>query len=31
VLDAGGRLRWVYASAGPEDRPAVDDLLAVLA
>jgi peroxiredoxin len=30
VLDAGGRLRWVHASAGPEDRPAVDELLAAL-
>jgi hypothetical protein len=31
VLDAGGRLRWVYASAGPEDRPEVDELLAAMA
>jgi hypothetical protein len=30
VLDAGGRLRWVYASAGPEDRPTVDELLTAL-
>ena len=31
VLDAGGRLRWVYGSAGPEDRPTVHQLLAALA
>jgi len=31
VIDAGGRLRRVFASAGPEDRPAVDELLAALA
>ena len=31
VVDAGGRLRWVYASAGPEDRPTVDELFAALA
>jgi peroxiredoxin len=30
ILDAGGRLRWVYASAGPEDRPTVDELLGAL-
>ena len=30
ILDAGGRLRWVYASAGPEDRPTVDELLVAL-
>ena len=31
LLDASGRLRWVFASAGPEDRPPVDDLLRALA
>lgn len=30
VLDAGGRLRWVFASAGPEDRPTVEELLRAL-
>jgi hypothetical protein len=30
ILDAGGEVRWTYASAGPEDRPAVDELLAAL-
>jgi hypothetical protein len=28
VLDADGRLRWLHRSRGPEDRPAVDDLVA---
>jgi peroxiredoxin len=30
ILDAQGRLRQVFASAGPEDRPTVDALLAAL-
>lgn len=30
VLGADGRLRRVFASAGPEDRPTVDELLAAL-
>jgi hypothetical protein len=30
ILDDAGRLRWVYASSGPEDRPAVDALLRAL-
>jgi hypothetical protein len=24
VLDTSGRLRWIYRSAGPDDRPRVD-------
>ena len=28
VLDAQGRLRWIYRSRGPEDRPSVDRLVA---
>ncbi|MDX6668401.1 MAG: hypothetical protein QOK04_1781 [Solirubrobacteraceae bacterium] len=31
VLDAGLRLRWIHHSRGPEDRPAVDELIAALA
>lgn len=27
VLDAGGRVRWIYRSEGPEDRPPVDRLV----
>lgn len=27
VLDAEGRLSWLYLSRGPEDRPAVDELV----
>ena len=30
ILDAGGTLRHVFASAGPEDRPTVEALLAAL-
>ena len=30
VLDTEGRLAWVYAGAGPEDRPPVDDFLAAV-
>ena len=30
VFDAEARLRWLYSSDGPEDRPAVDDLIAAL-
>ena len=28
VIDAAGRVRWVYRSAGPDDRPSVDALVA---
>jgi hypothetical protein len=31
LLDAEGRVRYVYRSRGPEDRPSVDDLLAARA
>jgi peroxiredoxin len=31
IVDAGGRLRFVYTSRDPADRPAVSQLLAVLA
>ena len=27
VLDAHGRLAWIHRSAGPEDRPTVDELV----
>jgi hypothetical protein len=27
VLDGEGRLTWLYRSRGPEDRPAVDELV----
>ncbi len=27
VLDAAGRLAWIYRGAGPEDRPAVERLV----
>ncbi len=27
VLDAGGRLAWIYRGAGPEDRPGVELLI----
>jgi hypothetical protein len=27
VLDARGRLSWIYRSRGPEDRPSVDRLV----
>lgn len=30
VFDAGTRLRWLYSSRGPEDRPSVDALIAAL-
>jgi hypothetical protein len=30
VLDARGRLAWVYRSSGPEDRPSVDELVAAV-
>jgi hypothetical protein len=30
VLVAGGRVTWVYASAGPEDRPTLDEVRAAL-
>ena len=30
VFDADARLRWLYSSRGPEDRPGVDDLIAAL-
>jgi hypothetical protein len=28
LVDAGGRLSWLYRSRGPEDRPTVDELIA---
>lgn len=28
LVTAAGRVAWVYASAGPEDRPSLDDLRA---
>ena len=31
VLDAGGRLRWIRRSRGPEDRPSVDELISATA
>ena len=30
VFDADARLRWLYSSRGPEDRPSVDELIAAL-
>jgi alkyl-hydroperoxide reductase/thiol specific antioxidant family protein len=30
VFDADARLRWLYSSRGPEDRPSVDDLIVAL-
>ena len=30
VVDAAGVVRWVRASAGPEDRPGVDELAAAV-
>lgn len=27
VIDSEGRLAWLYAGAGPDDRPPVDDFL----
>ncbi len=27
ILDAGGRVRWVCASRGPEDRPSVEAII----
>ncbi len=30
VLDAGGRLAWIYRGTGPEDRPAVDLLVSAV-
>jgi hypothetical protein len=30
VRDADGRLRWIYRSRGPEDRPSVDELIAAI-
>ncbi len=30
VFDAETRLRWLYSSRGPEDRPSVDELIAAL-
>jgi hypothetical protein len=31
LVDAGGRVRWIYASRGPEDRPSVAEVRAALA
>jgi hypothetical protein len=30
VLDAEGRVRWVYASRGPEDRPSVEAMISAM-
>jgi AhpC/TSA antioxidant enzyme len=30
VFDAQARLRWLYSSRGPEDRPSVDELIVAL-
>ena len=30
VLASGGRVTWVYASAGPEDRPTLDEVRAAI-
>lgn len=30
VIDAGGRVSWVYRSEGPDDRPSVDELVAAV-
>lgn len=30
VLDSRAQLSWVYRSEGPEDRPAVDDVVAAV-
>lgn len=30
VIDAEGRLRWIYRSRGPEDRPSVEELIAAI-
>ncbi len=30
VIDPEGRIAWLYRSEGPEDRPAVDQLLAAV-
>ena len=30
VFDGDARLRWVYSSRGPEDRPSVDEVIASL-
>lgn len=27
VVDRDGRLAWIYAGAGPDDRPTVDELI----
>ncbi len=27
VIDAAGRVRWVYASRGPEDRPSIASII----
>lgn len=27
IVDSSGRIAWMYSSEGPEDRPAVDELL----
>ncbi len=30
VFDSEGRLRWIYRSAGPDDRPTMDELSAAV-
>ncbi len=30
IFDAGGRLRWIYRSRGPEDRPSMAELTAAI-
>ncbi|MFT7599101.1 MAG: hypothetical protein ACI8TP_002026 [Acidimicrobiales bacterium] len=31
LLDANGRLSWVYSGAGPDDRPSIDEIVAQIA
>ena len=31
VIGSDGRLRWIYHSRGPEDRPSVEELIAAIA
>lgn len=30
LIDRDGRLAWIYAGAGPDDRPSVDELVAAV-
>jgi len=31
LVDAGGRIAWIYRSRGPEDRPTIDQIAAARA